>query len=263
MRPHPAPKTKIWMEDREMRRLAASLSIVVLLASCTAREGSSGAEPSPRESPSFAVSGCPNERAVVSDEANRLPGGLEGDVDGDGRSDTVWLATTGAGDPGCSLFLAVETAGGLLSTGIEEEDGGTAGPPALLGLYEIDGRPGNEIVVRLVVGASTEFSGLFSAADGRLTRVAVRGGDFGNLFPWGGSASHLEASDCAGEAAVVVTTASAQADRYVVKRRTFEFEGGELVFDSEASEREVVAARRLPEVPELASGAPFAACPTD
>lgn len=138
-------------------------------------------------------------------------------------------------------------------------------PPSVSGLANIDGRDGSEVIVRLISGASTEFYVAFSAAGGRLEGLTVQGGEFGDLFPSGGSVGHLQQTDCRDAGSIVVATAVPQGDRYLLRRAVFDFDGKTFSRNAAASTKELVAADDLASgaVPEFASGAPFSSCPTD
>ncbi len=133
--------------------------------------------------------------------------------------------------------------------------------PRLNSLAMIDAEPGAEILVDLEQGASTQFVGIFTMHSGDLVRVRFQGeGAPPDLFPYGGSVGHIEASECGEEpGTVVVSVATPLRDRYEVKRSVYRFEGAELIPDGGASERVVVAPDEIQELPEFASS-PFGSC---
>lgn len=242
--------------------LAAALFMGGLLIACSPEK--SPDEPARRPEVA-ATSGCPDEPAVVTDPANRVGGVLDGDVDGDGAEDSVVLAVA-SGSPGCEAFVVVSTDDAVLSAPIEQEGlDPTTAPPGLVGLAEVDGRDGNEIIVRLASGASTEFMGLFSAAAGELKRLPVEDGEFGDLFPSGGSVGHLEQSDCGEPGSVVISVAVPRGQRYLLRRAVYSFDGSGFTRQGRSSSRQLIDADELAsgEVPGFAAGAPFASCPTD
>jgi hypothetical protein len=222
------------------------------------------ASPSPTESPtSDIVSECPDAADVTSDPSARIGGSLHGDVDGDGSPDEVSLAFDEKAARGCQAFLIVEGADETRVLAIEGFDPGFGLPqPRLNTLAEVDAAPGSEVVVDLVTGASTQFVGLFTATGEGLARVVVEGDDFptDDLFPYGGSVGHLEASNCAGEAGtVVVSTATPRGADYQVTRRFFSFEDSTPRIEPSSTERERIAFEELRRFPEYKS-APFGAC---
>ena len=213
-----------------------------------------------------ATSSCPGEAEIIAAEDNRLPGELDGDVDGDGSPDQISLFA-GDGKPGCEAFLTVRTGDSLVSAPVADDSFSLeGGSPGLVGVAQIDGREGNEVIVRLIAGASTEFMGLFSMGGGPLHRLEVEGGEFGDVFPSGGSVGHLEQSDCGDDpGSVLIVTAVAQGDQYLIRRAAYTLTDGVFARDAGSSGERTVPLEDLgtEAVPELSSGAPFGSCPTD
>jgi hypothetical protein len=252
------------------------LTVAVALApACTSSSPSVGSSatlsPSPREaSPSptnsstpDTASRCPNEADVTSDPSARIGGSLNGDVDGDGSSDVVSLAFDDTGALGCQAFLVVEGSGEDAVMAIESFDRAYGLPqPRLNTLAEVDTAPGSEVVIDLVAGASTQFVGLFTMSGGELAGVEVEGDEFPveDLFPYGGSVGHVEASDCADAAGtIVVSSATPRADDYRVTRRFFSFQGLAPRVELSSTERHRVAFEALGRFPEYRSS-PFGGC---
>ena len=228
---------------------------------------SSSAAPTPT---SAAAADCSNEVSVAADPARQLGTSRAADVDGDGVIDTVALASDPAGPEGCTTFVVADLGDSVVAEPVWE-----AGPegglpqPRLHGLTDIDGRPGNEILVDEAAGASTQFVGAFVVVDGDLERVTIEGGvgedgdGLDDLFPFGSSVGHIEAVDCVGEQ-VVVSTATPSSDQneqangiYEVERRFYEFDGATL--ETVETERVEAPVDRLNDFPEFGS-APFASC---
>lgn len=234
-----------------MRLLVVLCVLTILLAACR-----DDAEIVSRSAPTpTPTQPCAGETGAVPKE-----GALDGDVDGDGVSDTVTLLVNETGAPGCKAFVVVDTATeDLLSPITDENIDFTLGFPALNVLAEIDGRPGREVVVDVTAGASTSFAGVFSAADGFLQRVRLVGDalPYGDLFPYGGSVGHLEGSDCAPRGGVVVSVATPQGKRYRLERSFLMFSGANL--NLEDTERRRIDIKDLQQYPEFA-GPPFASC---
>ena len=240
--------------------------IVISTIAAACDSGSSGASraapnssPSARRSPDSPAPDCPNQDEVVSTPEALRPGRMTGDVDGDGADDTLLLAVDPDSPQGCRAFIVVETATGPLVEEISDPDiSFDLGLPTIDGVVPVDGRPGDEIVVRILTGASTLFVGLFTVLDGELERVEVTGEEaqYGNLFPSGGSVGHMEGSDCA-ELGIVVSLALPKGARYEVTRTHYTFSGTRL--EPAATESAVVAAGRLDKYPEF-GGPPFSFC---
>jgi hypothetical protein len=202
---------------------------------------------------------CSNQEAAIADPELVRPDSLSGDVDGDARTDDVRLVVDPGGRPGCQAFVGVATETGLLAAPFEEDDLlFDLGLPALERLVPVDNNAGDEILVRVRSGASTQFYGLFTATDGQLHRVLVKKGAGTTVVPdfaSGGSVGHLDAVDCANDR-VVVTSAVLGGDRYKVER-SFYLPGP--VLREENRERKRVRAKELNRFPEFA-GSPFGSC---
>jgi hypothetical protein len=230
----------------------------------TASPSARDVTPSPTgSSTADSASRCPNEAEVTSDPSARIGGSLHGDVDGDSRPDDVSLAFDDTGALGCQAFLVVEGSVGVAVLAIESFDRAFGLPqPRLNTLAEVDTAPGREVVVDLVAGASTQFVGLFTVAGGELARVEVEGDEFptDDLFPYGGSVGHVDASDCAKEAGmIVVSSATPRSDDYQVIRRFFSFQGSTPRVELSSTERDRVALDELGRFPEYRSS-PFGGC---
>ena len=256
------------------RRLSISLVLFALVAMAACDDGgepsptSRTTPPSPPESsaaspsPDVVVEGsCANGPAAAT--AEPLGGTVSGDVDGDGTDDDAYLVLDEDGDPGCRTFLVAATGSGTLVTPTSDEGVEHAlQAPRINSLVQIDGRGGSEIVVDLEQGASTQFVGLFTVADGSLQRVRVQGdAPSGDLFPYGGSVGHIEGSDCGPEpGSVVVTTASPVGRRYEVRTTTYEMTDAAL--RPLANERpRVVEPSELGDIGAFQSS-PFGSCGT-
>jgi hypothetical protein len=237
-----------------VRRLTSSCALwLLLLAACeSGTEITSEVGPAPSPTPTHA---CADEAGAIPKE-----GSLEGDVDGDGTPDIVTLLVNETGAPGCKAFVVVDTADEDLLTPIADENIEFAlGFPTLNLLAEIDDQPGMEVVVDVTAGASTAFAGVFSASGGALDRIRLEADalGYGDLFPYGGSVGHLEASDCAPDGGVVVSVATPKGKRYQLKRSFFSFTGPKLGLED--TERRRIDINDLQRFPEFA-GPPFASC---
>lgn len=200
---------------------------------------------------------------MTSDPSARIGGSLHGDVDGDDRPDEVSIAFDESGELGCQAFLVVEGSGDNAVVAIESFDSAYGLPqPRLNTLAEVDLVPGSEMVVDLVAGASTQFVGLFTMTERGVARVEIEGDEFpvDDLFPYGGSVGHVEASNCAEEeGTVVISSATPRGDEYRVTRTFFTFEGSTPRIALSSTERERVAFEELGRFPEYESS-PFGGC---
>jgi hypothetical protein len=215
--------------------------------------------------------GCPNQTAVANDPARQVGSTVTTDVDGDGATDEVHLASDGAGGEGCSAFVVVELASSTVVAAPVWEVGSQGGLPAprIHGFVDIDGAGGQEILVDEAAGASTQFVGAFIYIEEGLERVTVSGGlsessaaGTESLFPYGGSVGHVEAVDCAEEGTVVVSTATPGPTQngqalYEIERRFYAFDGA--VLETEDVETAEIPIARLNRFPEYASS-PFGSC---
>lgn len=220
------------------------------------------ATPQPSPGP-VGASECPNQKAVVADGQKRAPGRLRGDLDGDGRAETVWLAIDDGAEAGCQVFLTVASGPQLRSVPIVQPELNLAlAPPSVIGMARVDPEPGLEVVVDLVIGASTRFVGLFGMQGEDLTRIGFDGPGTlpRDLFAYGGSVAHIDGVDCARPlGTVVVTNATPRAERYTVVRRYYRMSHGGSTLLSQRTERRVVPPKALNRFSELASP-PFAGC---
>lgn len=276
-----------WTE--RLRRWFPLVAVAFLFAACSGGESEVGelppgvfegspsvglATPSASVSPSAsapAAADCPNEDAVAVDPARQVGSSLSADVDGDGAADDIHLAMDEAGGEGCAAFVVVELASSSVDAAPVWQVGSQGGLPAprIQGFVDINDAGGEEIVVDEAVGASTQFVGAFIYTDGALQRVTISGGlestsapGTESLFPYGGSAGHVEAVDCASPGTVVIsaaTPASTQEGQgvYEIERRFYSFDGAVLERDDVETQQVPIA--RLSRFPEYASS-PFGSC---
>ena len=205
---------------------------------------------------------CPNGQAAAV--AEPLGGEVAGDVDGDGADDGAYLVLDEDGGPGCRTFLVVETGAGTLVAPTSDEGVEHAlQAPRINSLVQVDGEGGSEVLVDLEQGASTQFVGMFTVSGGALERVRVQGpAPSGDLFPYGGSVGHIEATDCGADpGSVVVTTASPVGRRYEVRTTSYEMVGAELRLVTRQERPRVIGPSELGDVAAFGS-APFGSCGT-
>lgn len=226
----------------------AGTSAVTIALSCTS---ATPADRGGRERPppaAVAGSDCRNETEAAADPSLRPPGGLTGDVDGDGERDRVSLAIDEAADPRCRHFVVVAAGGTTYSTAVRHPElDPTLGLPAVRILAALDARPGFEVVVDVAAGASTTLSAVYGFDGRMLERVVFESGDpaTDDLVAHGGSAGHLEAAQCI-DGSIVMSSAVARARKgWTVQRRFFRPAAGALVHDPDGSERLRVSGRGL------------------
>jgi hypothetical protein len=230
------------------------------------QERTPSSAPPPISSPATSpTDDCPNAEAVALDESLRLSGTLQGDVDGDGGEDSVYLAEDPGAAPECKLFVLVSTTQTTHQASIRHSEIFESGisQPRLNTVAQIDGRAGLEVVIDLISGASTVFAGVFTMGGGELVQVKsdTPGMAVGDLFAYGGSVGHLDGVDCS-STGVVASTAVARDDSYRVKRYFLVPREDELIVDRGLTEKAVIALEDLDRFPEFVRS-PFGSCPTD
>lgn len=251
------------------RRLTTTACVLLVMAGAAACDGGSGPSTSPAHespsvtpSPTIVESGrCPNEAALVRDEAATRPPALIGDTDGDGSSDRTTVRIDPEASEGCTAAVVVEAATAIYSAPLDLLDPGAAlselGVPAARSLTELNGADGAEIIVTAHVGASTEFVAVFTIANGRLVRMSVDRDD-DDLFGFGGSVGHLEAVDCTPAGDLLVTIAAVRGRGYVITRSLYAPETSS--FRLNETERSFTDPDGLADYPDL-HAPPFGTCP--
>ena len=215
---------------------------------------------------------CDNESSVVDSTTVPSEGVLTGDVDGDEADETIYIATDEGAEAGCRSFVVIAGDGTIYSAPLDPSGGTDAlDEPSLKSVIQLDHEPGQEIVVHVGSGASTEFVGVMKVTDEGLEWITRQGrapGPFaqdvghGNLFGSGGSVGHLEAVDCLGPELIVMSIAipiGASAENYEVERRFFRLIGTELTLQPDATEVHEVEGLTVERFREF-SGSPFGSC---
>ena len=219
--------------------------------------------PSPQPSPTTGGStGCPNETTALAEAKGRS---LRGDLDGTGGPETVSLATDRSGPVGCQAFVSVESESVSGVVAIDEPQiSFDLGLPALDSIAPVGFGEGDEVVIVVSSGASTQFFALVTVFEGEPVQVTVRDGPFGNLFPYGGSAAHLESADCGvpsvgefGVPLIVISSATSAGNDFRIERTFYAADAPEL--EPETTERDTVSFEELVSYPEFGE-APFAHC---
>jgi hypothetical protein len=268
-----------------MRR-ALSVAFVLLVACSgngeetpsSSATPSDGAEVSPTvtvtvtasPTPSVVAPTCPEQQDSIEDPALQQPGRLTGDLEDDGAADEVYLVVDRDGEPGCQAFLVAESDTGSRSVPIEVVDiPFDLGFPRLIAMPLIDDRPGAEVVVGVLAGASTQFAAVYTAVDGDLVQVRREGAERAedSLLAFGGSVGHQDAFDCApevGQGVVVVSSAEPVGGgaRFRYVRRFFVSpEPGVVAEDPSLREEGTVRFNRFDTLHEFPN-APFGSCST-
>lgn len=241
-------------------KLWALLLLCLALCACSGEP-----EPHAREAPATTAAPapepeCPNQEAVLADESMRTGSPEEGDVDGDGVPDSVALYYDPQGELGCQAFVVADAGSGPIAGALETWRGEFGLPmPTLNALQDLDADGGEEIVVNMGAGASTQFVGIV-VADGAVLRqvtTELPGQAAPGLFAFGGSVGHLDAVDCAPGGGVVTSSALPDGDVYRVERTVYELAGAELIREDKEVER--LPLEELDRFPEY-SASPFGSC---
>jgi hypothetical protein len=184
---------------------------------------------------------------------------LEGDVDSDGRADTVWTRARWVSGARCRASLHVRTAVGDLAVAVQpaSQGGSVLAPPGLAGLARVDRRPGLEVALVPWEGASTTFVVVYALRAGRLVRLKSP------LFGHGGSVANRSGVDCVRKRGALVVSSSASyvsGGSYRVVRRFFGLRRDAFVLKSTDRFR-VPDYEALAGFPELANASqPFPSC---
>jgi hypothetical protein len=189
------------------------------------------------------VSGdCPREAAVVRRALDRSP--LRADVDGDGRLDTVAVASRPRAEEPCRGLVAVRLSGGsTYSNHLFPRAVPIAGLEArITGLPRLGDRPGAEIVVDTRAAADALLAQMFTLADGALRRVAVPVSDDGTFIVEGGGVIYPHGAGCTSDGRIRFSQAAQTRDgtRFRVVRRTYRPSGDRLRLTDPVTERATV-----------------------
>lgn len=217
------------------------------------------------EPPAFVTSGdCADEQRVVAQALDRSH--LTADVNGDGRPDTVAVASQpGAAKP-CRAFVGVRVAGGsTYSTHLVPNAVPVEGLRArVIGLPRLGGRRPAEIVVDTAGAVDAVLAQLFALGGGRLYAVPVRVPGFsgGTFIVTGGGVMFPQGAGCTADGRMVLSAAAQSADgtSFRVTRRTYQVRGQPLRLVAPVVERATVPVDQLTaRFPEFA-GEHWTAC---
>jgi hypothetical protein len=201
---------------------------------------------------------------VVAATDLRLPGSITADVDGDGAPDQIQIALDRSARPGCQAFLVAQTQSAVLSGVISSWslEGGLPQPRLHSGA-QINGTGGEEIVVDVATGASSQFASAYADVDESFLPLSFdkeAPGGFKDMFAYGGSVGHVDAADCAPDGGVVVSSAVAGGSSYRVTRRFFTVHEATLKADPSRDQTTTASFNGLSRFPEFPA-APFGSCP--
>lgn len=217
--------------------------------------------PTPTPVRSIAATTCPNQTTTVA--GARQPGTITGDIDGDGAVDQIQIAIDRAAEQGCQAFLLAATQSGEVSGPIAawSLEGGLP-QPRLHSVAQVNGSGGDEVIVDVAQGASTQFVSVLTDVGGAffpLTLPKTAPTSQHDVFAYGGSVGHLDAPDCA-DGEIVVSFAVPQGNVYRVTRRFYTVEDAALRSDESRDRTSTAPFNGLGRFPEF-STAPFGNCP--
>jgi hypothetical protein len=181
---------------------------------------------------------CPNQASVARRPRLRRGGELRGDVDGDQRPDSVFLAVDPAGRGHCRFFLVARGDRAVYVAPLTPWGKAVDLEPSarldrdilqrlkLNGLARITRSGGLSVLLDVWQGASTGFVQVFRVWRSRMRPMAD------GLFPYQGSVGHINGVDCAegaGADSVVAGGASPvnyqRGDVYAVERLFYRVDG--------------------------------------
>lgn len=223
-------------------RVAAALStIAILVGAC--------AQTSPVTSTTDTVTSgdCADERAVVRRALDRS--NVRADVDGDGRQDTVAVASRPDAQRPCRGFVAVRLASGeTYSNHLFRLAVPLKGLEArLVGLPTFGEGDAAAIVVDTAAAADSMVAQIFTLSESGLRAVPVPGFKDRTLIVDGGGVVYPFGSDCTRDGRLVLSRATQTQDgsRYRVMRRTYEAKGDLIRFVDPTRERATVPVDEL------------------
>jgi hypothetical protein len=188
-------------------------------------------------------------------------GTVNGDVDGDGRPERIGVDRRGTS---CRFRHTVRSPRGELEAQLSET-ACMGGLPRVKDVAAVDRRPGQEIIVDVWRGASTEFAALWTVRRSSLQQLRFQECCNGS-FPYHGSVGHDDRVDCvAGKPGVIVSSSArvvasrGTRERLAVARSFYRISGSTLT--KIRSERHRIVTRSGPPYPEWREPQPFPSCP--
>ena len=196
-------------KDPVHRSFPLLLAVPVVLTGCT---GSA----SPAGLPAAAPSASAAASAAANGLALRRPA-LDGDVDGDGKTDAVSTTTQ-------AVSVRLSASGRTVTAPVQA----AWAAPAVSGVHDVDRDGRAEVFVKTGQGASTAFYTAYRF-DGTSLRVLQLRGQSASLGA-GGSATHGDGFRCTQDGRLVVTQAlSSDGSSYTVTAATYRLDTTELV----------------------------------
>ena len=229
-------------------RLKSLLAVGAFVAGATALPAC-GTETTTQTEPAEVVTSgeCPGEAAVVRRALDQSR--VKADVDGDGRPDTVAVASRPEAAKPCRALVGVRVHGGsTYSTHLIPNASPVKGLPAeVVGLPLLANQSGAHIVVDTKAAVDSVLAQMFTLASGRLLAVEVPGLDEGTFIVEGGGLTFPHGAACTAGGRMVLTEAALTKDgkRYRVTRRTYEVEGPESRFGDPVVEKATVDVNEL------------------
>jgi hypothetical protein len=183
-----------------------------------------------------------------------------GDIDGHGGPDPIFVVADEQGAPGCAGFVVVDLGTEPVSAAVSlPEIDPRFGFPSFNSTADINDLPGEEVVVNVMAGASTQFVSVYTFDGAALVEVSFEKavGETAGVFGFGGSVGHVEAVDCVPDSRVVVSSATPKGRRYALSRLFLDPRGA--VWSAVGAERSIGSLRQVTNNPEFA-GSPFLNC---
>lgn len=203
-------------------RLRSTLTAAVVIVAGFA----SSCGQSPPQTGVVASGECPREKAVVRRALDRSS--LQVDVDGDGRLDTVAVASQPDAPKPCRAFVGVRVKGGsTYSAHLIARAAPLKGLEArIVGLPRLGDDAGAEIVVDTRAAVDSLLAQMFALTDQGLREVGVPGFEDGTFIVEGGGVVYPHGAACTADGQLVLSRAAQTTDgrRFRVSRRTFEVE---------------------------------------
>jgi hypothetical protein len=205
-------------------------------------------EPEPETAEVVTSGECPDEEALVRRALDSSR--LGADVDGDGRLDTVAVASDPEADEPCRAFVGVRLqAGSTYSTHLIPEAAPLEElPPEVVGLPHLANQPGAQIVVDTRAAVDSLLAQMFTLAGGALRAVDVpQLEDEETFIVEGGGVIYPYGAACTAEGKLVLSEAAQTRDgeRFDVTRRTYDVRGEPARFADPVVEAATIPVDRL------------------
>lgn len=237
-----APHRAVLAVSAATAALATAAATVALALTPTSASGQPGGAVGSR----IHTSGrCAHEAQLVTDALRHSS--TRADVDGDGRLDTVAVATDQDARRRCRAFVAVDLRRGpAYSTRLHR----SAVPPRpmvaeLAGLPDLGNDPGAEIVVDTHRQADAMVAQLFTLTADGLERIPLPAFEDGTFVVEGGGVTYPRGAGCTARGRLRLSMASLDGDRYEVTRHTYRFRGDAMRLRGPAMVSRRVPADRL------------------